>query len=97
MKTAALPPVRITPDLRDELDRVLLEGESLSAFVNAAVRQHIAQRQADQTFVARAWAAHEQLQQGGAFETPEALMKDLRRRHAAATRAAPKRPTRTKA
>lgn len=97
MKTAALPPVRITPDLREQLDAVLQDGESVSAFVNDAVREHIAQRQADQTFVARAWAAHEQLQQGGPFETPEALMKDLRHRHATATRAAAKRQPRGKA
>jgi Arc/MetJ-type ribon-helix-helix transcriptional regulator len=88
MKTANLPPVRITPELREQLDGVLHEGESLSSFVNDAVRQHIVQRQADQSFVARAWSAHERLQQGGAFETPETLMKDLRARHAAAKRRA---------
>lgn len=88
MKTANLPPVRITPALREELDEVLREGESLSAFVNDAVRQHIAQRQADQTLVARAWAAHAQLKAGGKFETPESLMKELRARHAKAVRRA---------
>ena len=84
MKTATLPPVRITPDLRNKLSNVLREGETVSAFVNEAVRQQIEQRDADRGWLSQAWAAHAQMQATGVHETPEALMADLRASLAAA-------------
>ena len=38
MKTATLPPIRVAPDFRHELEGVLEQGESLSQFVENAVR-----------------------------------------------------------
>jgi hypothetical protein len=38
MKTATLPPVRVAPDFRREIEGVLVEGETLSQFVESAVR-----------------------------------------------------------
>lgn len=53
MKTATLPAVRVEPELRQRLEVVLRDGESVSAFVEAAVRDSI-QRRVDQAdFVAR--------------------------------------------
>lgn len=80
MKSATLPPVRLRPELRDDMEASLAEGETVSAFVSEAVRQYVVQRQADRSWVARAWAARETLQQGGAWETPESLLGDLRQR-----------------
>lgn len=84
MKSATLPPVRITTDLRDKLSNVLHEGETISAFVSEAVRQQIEQRDADRGWLSQAWAAHARMQATGVHEPPEALMADLRASLAAA-------------
>lgn len=44
MKTAAIPSLRIEPELRDAAERVLQEGETLSSFVEASIRDSIARR-----------------------------------------------------
>jgi hypothetical protein len=44
MKTATLPPIRVAPDFRIELEGVLEQGESLSQFVESAVRTTVAKR-----------------------------------------------------
>ena len=44
MKTATLPPIRVAPDFRHELEGVLEQGESLSQFVENAVRATVARR-----------------------------------------------------
>lgn len=78
MKTATLPPVRIPPQLRAELDAALQQGESVSAFVQAAVEARIAERRSEADFIARAWAAQAKLQAGGAHHAPDAVMAELR-------------------
>jgi hypothetical protein len=53
MKTSQLPPVRVTPAVRQEIEGALREGESLSEFVEASALQAARQRQAQQAFLAR--------------------------------------------
>lgn len=53
MKTATLPPIRVAPDFRAELEGVLEQGESLSAFVENAVRTTVAKRKNQAEFVRR--------------------------------------------
>ncbi len=53
MKTATIPSVRVEPEFRDEVERVLGEGETLSQFVEAAVRACVLQRKSQAEFVAR--------------------------------------------
>ncbi|WP_155419711.1 YlcI/YnfO family protein [Variovorax paradoxus] len=56
MKTAQLPPVRVEQSVRDEIESVLRQGESLSQFVeNAAVQA--AQRHGDMELPSRAISA----------------------------------------
>ena len=78
MKTATLPPVRIRPELRADLDAVLHDGETLSAFVQAAVEARVAERRSEADFIARAWSAQAQFQAGGPHHTPDAVMAELR-------------------
>jgi predicted transcriptional regulator len=59
MKTATLPPIRVAPDLRLELEGVLEQGESLSQFVENAVRATVAKRKMQAEFVRRGMAAIE--------------------------------------
>lgn len=57
MKTATLPSLRVEPALRTQAEQVLRAGESLSAFVEAAVRASVHQRLAQDEFVARGLAS----------------------------------------
>ena len=54
MKTSTLPPVRVEPALRSDAEAVLDEGESLSDFVAACVRDGVAWRRTQDVFVTRA-------------------------------------------
>ena len=53
MKTAVIPQVRVEPELRADLDAVLLPGETLTDFVEASVRRAIEFRRVQADFVAR--------------------------------------------
>ena len=41
MKTASIPSLRVSPDLRESAERVLRDGETLSSFVETAIRDEI--------------------------------------------------------
>lgn len=60
MKTATIPSLRVDPALRQSAESVLREGESLSGFVEQAIRQSIFHRQSEQEFIARGLAARNQ-------------------------------------
>ena len=53
MKTAVIPQVRVEPELRADLDSVLLPGETLTEFVEASVRRAIEFRRVQTEFAAR--------------------------------------------
>ncbi len=57
MKTATLPSIRVAPDFRLELEGVLEQGETLSQFVENAVRTTVAKRKNQAEFIRRGIAA----------------------------------------
>lgn len=59
MKTATLPSLRVAPALRSAAESVLQVGESLSSFVEQAVRASVAERQMQHEFVTRGLAARD--------------------------------------
>lgn len=59
MKTSTLPAVRVEPALRCDAEAVLDEGESLSDFVASCVRDGIAWRRTQHSFLMRAQDAVE--------------------------------------
>jgi Arc/MetJ-type ribon-helix-helix transcriptional regulator len=65
MKTAQLPPVRVAPSVREEIESALRDGESLSEFVEAAALQAARHRKARQAFLARGRASLAKAQQSG--------------------------------
>jgi len=74
MKTAQLPPVRVEPAIREEVESVLHEGESLSQFVEAATVQAARRRKAQQEFVARGRASLAKAKRTGElYPLPEVL------------------------
>lgn len=65
MKSAIIPQVRVEPALRDELEAVLHQGETLSEFVEASVRNAVAFRRVQSQFLERGQAAWEDYQSTG--------------------------------
>lgn len=62
MKSSTLPAVRVEPELRDELEAVLGETETISAFVDQAVHGAVNCRRTQPEFLARgeqAWQAYQ--------------------------------------
>lgn len=83
MKSAQLPPVRVAPAVRAEIEDALEDGESLSDFVEAAVLQAARRRKAQQAFLARGRASLQTALQTGALtplnqalDAMEARLKD---------------------
>lgn len=57
MKSASIPSIRVEPELRQQVEAVLTDGESLSEFVEKSVRDGLRRRQAQAEFVARGMAS----------------------------------------
>ena len=67
MKTATMPPLRVDPDLRRAAEAVLLENESLSAFMESALRAAIGRRRLQRDFLARGLAARDEAHRERAY------------------------------
>jgi len=59
MKTARFPSVRVDPALRSEIESLLKDGETLSAFVASSVREQVRKRQLQDEFIKRGLASLE--------------------------------------
>jgi len=57
MKTTTIPPVRIEPQFREEIEQALEDGETLAALVEKAVRSEVVRRREHAEFVRRGLAA----------------------------------------
>ncbi len=80
MKTAQLPPVRVEPSVREEIEAVLREGESLSEFVETAAVQAARQRKAQEEFLARGRASMAHAKRTGEFYAADQALQDMRAR-----------------
>ena len=69
MKTATLPSIRVEPVLRDQLVGVLREDETLSAFVETAVRENLQRRLDQAAFLQRGINALASAQRTGHYVT----------------------------
>ena len=77
MKTAILPSVRIEPALRTSVESLLQAGETLSGFVENAVRQTVMQRQNQAEFVARGLLSLENAKRTGEYVDAEPVLEKL--------------------
>lgn len=87
MKTATLPPVRVEPDFRQELEGVLEQGETLSQFVESAVRSVVEKRKHQAEFVRRGIKAIQNTQSAGTGIPGEQVVARLEARLKAARQA----------
>lgn len=77
MKTANFPSLRVDPALRQAAEDSLLEGETISGFVEQAVRDSILRRQHQREFVARGLAAGDAAAVDGTYVSAEAVLGRL--------------------
>jgi predicted transcriptional regulator len=89
MKTATIPSLRVDPALREAAEAVLGEGESLSSFVEQAIRASIDRRQAQREFVARGLASRAEARRNGRYVSSDAVLGRLEKM-LARTKGAPK-------
>ena len=86
MKTATLPSLRVEPELRDAAESVLADGESLSSFIEASVRETIERRRVRAEFIARGLASREESKRTGVYYSIEDVRAMLDQKLAKATK-----------
>ena len=84
MKTATIPSLRVEPELRQAAESLLKEGESLSSFVEAALRESIARRRQKNEFIARGLAARDDARHSGRYVAADSVLEKLATRLTAA-------------
>ncbi len=84
MKTATLPSLRIEPELRTAAESVLRAGETLSSFMEVAVRESIDRRRARAEFVARGLISRDQSQRNQTYHLADDVHAELEKELAAA-------------
>jgi hypothetical protein len=77
MRSAVIPQIRVEPELRADLESVLKQGETLTEFVEATVRNAIAFRRVQSAFHARAQAASEEYHHTGVSVPVEPVLERL--------------------
>ena len=80
MKSAQLPPVRVTPAVRQQIESVLKDGETLSQFVEEAAIQAARQRRSQEEFIARGRAALEKARRTGEYFPADEVLNRLQAR-----------------
>ena len=80
MKTAAIPAVRGPPELRQAAEELLVDGETLSGFVEDAVRRNVEYRRAQAAFVARGLASRDAARASGRYVKAATVLGKLNRR-----------------
>ena len=84
MKTATLPALRVSPELRAAAEQALRPDETPSGLMEAARRSCIAQRETNDAFIERGLRARVEAQRSGDYTTVSETMGSLRKMSAAA-------------
>ena len=79
MKSATLPSLRVEPELRDAAQSVLQEGETLSGFIEASVRETIERRRTRAEFFARGMDSREEAKRSGVYFAADKVHAELGR------------------
>lgn len=80
MKTSTIPSVRVEPEFRAEVESVLAEGESLTAFVEASVRASVERRRVQAEFIARGLRSRDEAKRTGEYVEADDVVASLQRR-----------------
>ena len=78
MKTATLPAIRVEPELREKIESVLGQGESLSSFIESTLRSAVEFRAIQNEFHARGQRSQEHYDATGVSFSTEEVIEKLR-------------------
>ncbi|MFT7773347.1 YlcI/YnfO family protein [Roseateles sp.] len=84
MKTTTIPPVRIEPQFREEIEQALEEGETLASLVEQAVRTEVIRRRDQAEFVRRGLQSIARSEAAGDWIPADAVIAKLEAKVAAA-------------
>jgi len=77
MKNASIPSLRVAPELRQAVESVLQEGETLSSFMEQSLRLNIERRRMRTEFLARGLASREEARRTGEYIPAEDVLQEL--------------------
>ena len=77
MKTANMPSLRVDPELRHDAESVLREGETLSSFMEQALRSYIQSRRAKKEFIARGLVSRDEALRTGEYFSAEDVLSEM--------------------
>lgn len=77
MKSATIPPLRVTPELRQAVESVLRDNETLSSFVESSLVKQIEFRKMQREFIERGLAAREDARRSGNYVSKEESLAAL--------------------
>lgn len=80
MKTMTIPPLRVSPELRQQAEAVLEPGETLSGLVLDSLTRTIEYRKSRREFIARGLASAEQAKKSGKYISAERVVGKLERK-----------------
>ncbi len=83
-RSATLPPIRVAPETKATLEAVLREGESLTQFIESAVRREAEFRAEQNAAVARAKKSLRSADKGVGLMTAEDFLAGMEQRAKAA-------------
>lgn len=77
MKTSSMPSLRVDPELRHDVESVLREGETLSSFMEQALRSSIQSRRVQKEFIARGLASRDEAKRTGEYFAAEDVLSEM--------------------
>jgi hypothetical protein len=77
MKTASMPSLRVDPELRQDAESVLREGESLSSFMEEALRTRIQSRRLQKEFIARGLLSRDDAKKTGEYFAADDVLAEM--------------------
>jgi len=77
MKTASMPSLRVDPELRHDAESVLREGETLSSFMEQALRSSIQSRRVQKEFIARGLTSRDEAKRTGEYFAAEDVLVEM--------------------
>jgi hypothetical protein len=77
MKTASIPSVPVEPEFLADVESVLVEGESVAEFVEAAVRASVERRRVQSEFVARGLRSRDEAKRTGDYVDADDVVAGL--------------------
>jgi hypothetical protein len=80
MKTTTIPSIRVEPDFRAEVEAVLVEGETLTQFVEASVRASVERRRMHSEFIARGLRSRDEARRTGHYVDADVVLGNLQRK-----------------